>query len=703
MTTSMPSPPPINEDKISHDAWRMPQSRWAYWLERSALFFEKPINQLTGTNQLNPLYHTGTIASFLLMVVGVTGVYLFMFFQYGFDASYGAAFRIEEHSMGFVMRAVHNYASGALVITTLLHAYRMLFMESFRGPRWLAWSTGMVMTGFLWIAGVTGYWLIWDERAQLLNQSFIRFLDLATPWSDKFQVYLVTAARNDTNWPFLMALFVVHVILFVTTAVFFYIHLLRIKRAQWLPNEYWTMGMGMVLLIGAILFPLGMLAQADPNLFAGTVRLDPIFLFFLPVTNASANFAIWMGLLVGGIIFTVLPSWLKKRGQINAETGERTVCKPDTISIVDENCTGCTLCAEDCPYGALEMVEREDGARQKLLAVVESDLCVGCGICIGSCNFNAIKLGDNPTDLLWQVVDKRIESIKLQSPTPRIAFICERHAAHEAVEYMTTGTCKDHTEVVVVPCAGAIPPALLTRGIDAGMSEMRVIGCPSHDCMNREGNIWMAERLTRHRQPRLRGKYADTPITAVWTAPNEFITALNQKPTTMLSPDGSGDLPNYISSRRLNFPTTRRNYGAAFALLAIVMVMQILFARMPYNAYPEQPTAVQVVISDPTQPYGYYLDKAAIASGNTMISLSVDGETVFEQVYDETAVLTDNPAPIHSQIEVEQGERAIQLVVVNGDDSITLFDKSVMMEPRDILNLGATRDLRIAIPAPQEK
>ena len=702
-TPSAPTPSPVEENKINNNAWHTPQSNWAYWLERIALFFEKPINRLTGTNQLNPLYHTGTIASFLLMVVGVTGVYLFMFFQYGFDASHSATMRIEANSLGFVLRAIHNYASGALVITTLLHAYRMLFMENFRGPRWLAWSTGMVITAFLWIAGITGYWLIWDERAQLLNKSFARFLDIATPWSDKFQVYLVTAARNDTNWPFLMALFVVHVILFVTTAVFFYIHLLRLKRAKWLPNEYWTMGMGIILLIFSILFPLGVLTQANPALFPGMVKLDPIFLFFLPITNATANFAIWMFLIVGGVVFTLLPFWLKKRKQINSETGETAVCKPAVISIVDDHCTGCTLCAADCPYGALEMVERGADAQHKFIAVVEPDLCVGCGICIGSCNFDAIKLGENPSDLLWTMVDKRIEKIKAQSPTPRIVFVCERHAAHEAQSYMTTGECKDNTEVVVVPCAGAIPPALLTKGVADGITEMRVVGCPPNDCMNREGNTWTSERLMRRRLPRLNKKYVDEPITAVWAAPNEFIDAINQPPRTMLSADGGDAVPNYSASRRLIWPVEWRNYGAALVLLAIVMLMQILLTRLPYNAYPEEPTAVQITIPDPTEPYGYYLNTDAIASGDTSISLAIDGETVFEQVYDATAVLSDNPPPIYSHIKVDQGERDIQLIVVNGDDTLVLFDKSVAMEPRDILNLGATRNLRIATPTPQEK
>jgi len=370
------------------------------------------------------------------------------------------------------------------------------------------------------------------------------------------------------------------------------------------------------------------------------------------------------------------------------------------ISIIDENCTGCTLCAKDCPYGALEMVEREAGARHKLIAIADPSLCVSCGICVGSCQDDAIALGDNSPDILWSVVADRIEAVKAHSTTSRIAFICERHAAHEAESYLTAGEHKNETEVIVVPCAGAIPPALLTKGVDENV-EMRVVGCPPDDCTNREGNKWMAERILRHRLPRLNRDYVDAPITAVWAAPNEFVHALNA-PIRTKQEEGE-TVPDHLASRRLTWPVTWRNYGAALALLAIVMLAQILLTRLPYDRYPEQPTAVQLVISDPTAPYGHYLNEEAIASGETMIALAVDGETVFEQVYDPTAVLTDSPSPIYSHIEVEQGERAIQLMVINGNDTLMLFDESVAMEPRAILNLGATRDLRIATPTPQKK
>jgi len=129
------------------ESWMPARSRWAHVLERAALFVERPFARITGTTQLNPFYHTGMIASFLAIVVGLTGIYIFLFFQYGIDASYDSvATRIEGPYISRVMRAVHRYASGALVVTTLLHAYRTLFMERFRGQRWLAWISGIVMT-----------------------------------------------------------------------------------------------------------------------------------------------------------------------------------------------------------------------------------------------------------------------------------------------------------------------------------------------------------------------------------------------------------------------------------------------------------------------------------------------------------------------------------------------------------------------------
>jgi electron transfer flavoprotein alpha subunit len=56
----------------------------------------------------------------------------------------------------------------------------------------------------------------------------------------------------------------------------------------------------------------------------------------------------------------------------------------DPISIIDENCVGCTLCTTVCPFGAIEMDEQ--------LAVIDLTKCTVCGACVEACNFDAISI-----------------------------------------------------------------------------------------------------------------------------------------------------------------------------------------------------------------------------------------------------------------------------------------------------------------------
>ncbi len=59
------------------------------------------------------------------------------------------------------------------------------------------------------------------------------------------------------------------------------------------------------------------------------------------------------------------------------------------ISSVDEAiCVGCGICESVCPYGAVEVVETEEGRRAKVTGVK----CKGCGTCGSSCIKRAIKM-----------------------------------------------------------------------------------------------------------------------------------------------------------------------------------------------------------------------------------------------------------------------------------------------------------------------
>jgi hypothetical protein len=297
------------ERPTSIAGWIPQRAGWTILLERVALAVEKPANRLIGTAQLNPFYHTGTIATLLLIIVALTGFFLFLFYQYGFDASYNAVLtRIETPFIARTVRAIHRYASGALVITTLLHAYRTLFMERFRGPRWLAWVTGIVMTALLWFAGVTGYWLIWDQRAQLINDAFVDFLQTLTPFAAPYMVAITEAATTGDSWSIFLIIFAVHVLLTLIVAGFYWYHIKRLSRPKWLPPVFWVVSVGVVVLLVSLLFPAGMLPQGDFTRMPGAVTIDPLFLFYLPAReNPMINWLLWGGIILFTAVITVLP------------------------------------------------------------------------------------------------------------------------------------------------------------------------------------------------------------------------------------------------------------------------------------------------------------------------------------------------------------------------------------------------------------
>ena len=53
------------------------------------------------------------------------------------------------------------------------------------------------------------------------------------------------------------------------------------------------------------------------------------------------------------------------------------------VVILEDKCKGCTLCARNCPVGAIEGTVKNPH-------VVNQDKCIKCGACIEKCKFGAI-------------------------------------------------------------------------------------------------------------------------------------------------------------------------------------------------------------------------------------------------------------------------------------------------------------------------
>lgn len=69
---------------------------------------------------------------------------------------------------------------------------------------------------------------------------------------------------------------------------------------------------------------------------------------------------------------------------INHKKCPAKVCKPLlTYEVIPENCTGCTVCAKNCPSNAIS-------GDRKQIHFIHQDLCIKCGACFTKCKFEAI-------------------------------------------------------------------------------------------------------------------------------------------------------------------------------------------------------------------------------------------------------------------------------------------------------------------------
>lgn len=641
--------------------WLTGQNIFLRGLERLALLPERLANALTGAQQLNPFYHTGTIAVFLLLVVAFTGLYLTLFFQFGFEGTYVSVAKMESQLVARIIRAIHRYASGAAVIVTLLHGLRTFFMGRFRGPRWLAWVSGVAMVAVLWGAGVTGYWLVWDERAQWITAGFVQWLGQRTPLATSFALWLLSVAQSNQGWLFILAIFLAHLLLSAIIGLFFWLHIKRLNRPKFLPRQYWLIIVGVALILVSAAMPVGMLPRADLSRLPGSVGLDPIFLFYLPLVSSPWAGWLWAGLAVAGVALSVAP-WLKFRPS------------PPRVNIDKERCTGCTKCAVDCPYSAIAMIPRTDGAH-KFIALENPALCVSCGVCLGSCDGLAVSLGDLPAEMLWQMVETRLALVQTRSKSVKVIFTCERHAAHGARPYLNAARESDGQTVVVLPlpCAASAHPSLLTRTLDAGAAEVLVAGCPPDDCAQREGNLWEEERLSRKRLPRLKRGYENAPISALWLPPDEFSRALT-------------GAHNHL------YPELRwRNFLPAFALAGLALLAQALLNNLVFQPYPANVAVAQIALANPAEAFGATANRTAdeMAGLPTRLILEVDGRAIYQKTYTPAALFSPRPAPLFEELQLAPGEHHLRLSFSEAGKNVTLvlFDQSVTLEAGQVLSL----------------
>ncbi len=201
-------------------------------------------------DRLNPLYHLGSISFFLFWVVGVSGLYLYAFFETGVAQAHSSveALTHGQWFAGGIMRSVHRYASDAMVVTMLIHLVRHFAFDRFRGLRWFSWITGVGLIWLVYASGINGYMLPWDRLAQFVIVGSFEWVD----WLPSFGGTLMRnfIHPDSVGDRFFSLLSFVHIGLPLVVLLVMWVHVQRVPKARTTPPRpiVWSLLASLLLL-----------------------------------------------------------------------------------------------------------------------------------------------------------------------------------------------------------------------------------------------------------------------------------------------------------------------------------------------------------------------------------------------------------------------------------------------------------------------
>jgi ferredoxin/coenzyme F420-reducing hydrogenase delta subunit len=447
------------------------------------------------TPRWNPFANLGALGWFFYWVVAASGIYLYVFFDTGITQAYRSLEVItQEHFyVGSIMRSFHRYASDALVVMMFTHLLREFSLDHLRGKRWFAWFTGVPLIWFVYACGITGYWMVWDVLAQYVAIG-------TTEWLDALPIFGSPIAANflsnsTLSGRFFTLMVFIHIAVPLVMLALMWVHIQRLTDARVNPPRGLAIGTLAGLLGLAIVFPATSQAPANLDTIPQVLRIDWFYLGGFPLLDRVPGGIMWLVAAASTLVLWLLPWVPPQRLRVAA--------------VHLDNCNGCSRCADDCPYSAITMAPRSDGAPYDAEAVVNAANCVSCGICAGAC----------PTATPFRRASALVPGIEL--PDAGIAQLRERTLAATAgmsgADRVVVYGC-DHAgelrrleggnvAVVNLPCVGALPPAFIDFVLSRHHADgVFVAGCSPSACFFRLGDEWTRQRVAGKRDPYLRAR-----------------------------------------------------------------------------------------------------------------------------------------------------------------------------------------------------
>src|SRR3990172_2805049 len=292
----------------------------ASWLQErkeNLDFFDETKTQY----QHNPLYLLGPMLYYFYLITVVSGVILMLWYVRTTTQAHDSILRFSERvwfslgsfdiRVGSIVRGFHKYGADAVFVAIILRLYRMYFAGEYKRPGELSWMLfflGLVLT---MISGVTGYLLIWNQRAFWAAKTILTvpvYLDELTAWIPQIGSQLTfgsmiayiflggPAIGQATITRFYSLHFGISVILLLLMEIYVYRTRRERLKMSWFPLVLFFV---MVLVVSWIL-PAEMGRRADPNRTPLPILSDWYFLALYQYVKYTPP--LWAGLGPGLLI-----------------------------------------------------------------------------------------------------------------------------------------------------------------------------------------------------------------------------------------------------------------------------------------------------------------------------------------------------------------------------------------------------------------
>jgi quinol-cytochrome oxidoreductase complex cytochrome b subunit len=290
------------------------------------------------TQQTNPMFLLGPMLYYFWMVTIVTGVVLMFWYEPTVTGAYNSILHIQhgtlplgrffghELTLGGLTRGLHKYAADALVVTIILRIYRMYFNGEYKKPGELTWVWSFLGLVLAMISGITGYLLIWNQRAFWAAKTVLTvpvYFDELTAKipviGERFQVgsmiaYLFLggpAVGAATITRFYALHFGISVVLLIVAEVFY----LRQRKRRLNISLTAVAIFTVMLVLTTLLLPAELGRRADPNRTPLPILSDWYFLALYQYVKYTPP--LWAGLGPGLLIGfgMLLPAFDRSKGR----------------------------------------------------------------------------------------------------------------------------------------------------------------------------------------------------------------------------------------------------------------------------------------------------------------------------------------------------------------------------------------------------